>query len=139
MGFGDVGGVDEGLVADALTTNVVANLWKSGGDIQQTRTKSIQKRAHHVEVRSHERIRPLFGESKRTAGEAGDEDDGGLFGVTGSLGPDLGTIRGGHVDSEGGCGERKSGEKRSKLHDDAGAVTPWKRLNVWRKGKTGID
>ena len=30
MGFGDIGGIDERLVADALTTNVVANLFKSG-------------------------------------------------------------------------------------------------------------
>jgi len=29
MGFGDIGGIDEWLVANALTTNVIANLLKT--------------------------------------------------------------------------------------------------------------
>ena len=71
----------------------------------------MRKKTHHVEVRSHERISPLFVESKRTARETGDEDDGRLLGVTSSLGPDLGAVRGSHIDGEGGGGERECGEK----------------------------
>ena len=67
--------------------------------------------AYHVEVLGHARIRPLLVESERTAGETGDEDDGGLVGVTSGLRPDLCAIRRGNIDGEGGSGERESGEK----------------------------
>ena len=69
------------------------------------------KLTHHIEVRGHEWIRPLLGESKRSAGETGDEDHGGLLGVASSLCPDLGAIRGGDIDRKGGSGERECGEK----------------------------
>ena len=68
------------------------------------------KLTHHVEVLVHEWIRPLLGECKRSAGETGDEDNGGLAGVTSSLRPDLGAIRRGNIYGKGGGGERESGE-----------------------------
>ena len=75
---------------------------------------------HHVEVREHIRIIPLFIESERSAGETGDEDDSRLPGVTGGLCPDLGAIRRGNVDGKGRGSEGESSKERSKLHDDAG-------------------
>ena len=79
----------------------------------------VQKLAHHVEVGKHVWIIPLLVESKRSTGEAGDENDGGVLGVTSSLRPDLGTVGRVNVDRERGNGERESSEKWSKLHDDA--------------------
>ena len=67
--------------------------------------------AHHVEVRGHEWIIPLLGESKRTAGETGDEDDDGPVRVTSGLCPDPGAIHRVDIDGKGGSSERESGEK----------------------------
>ena len=67
--------------------------------------------AYHVEVHVHEWIIPLLGESKRTAGETGDEDDDGPVGVTSSLCPYVGAVRRGDIDGKGGSNERECGEK----------------------------
>jgi len=69
------------------------------------------KLADHVEFYVHEWIIPLLGESKRTAGETGDEDDDGPDDVTSSLCPYLGTIRRSDIDGKGGSNERECGEK----------------------------
>jgi len=100
---------------------------------------TVIRSTHHIEVRGHVWISPLLVESKRTTRETGDEDDGGLAGVTSSLCPDLGAIRRCNVDGEGGGGERKYSEERSKLHDDVRTVTPQKGLREWVKRGTGVD
>jgi len=53
----------------------------------------------------------LLVESERTVGETGDENDGGLVGVTSGLCPDLCAIQRGDIDGKGGSGERERGEK----------------------------
>jgi len=72
---------------------------------------TVQTATHHVEVRGHERIRPLLGEGKRTTRETGNEDDSGFVGVPSCLCPDLGAIRRVNINGKGGSSKRKSGEK----------------------------
>jgi len=72
---------------------------------------TVQKATHHIEVRGHERIRPLLGERKRTTRETRNEDDGGLAGVTSGLCPDLGAIRRGNINRKGRSGKIEGGEK----------------------------
>ena len=72
---------------------------------------TVRKFAHHVEVRGHERIIPLFVESKRRAGETGDKNYGRSLGVTSSLCPDLSAVLRGNVDRKGGSGEGERGKK----------------------------
>ena len=72
---------------------------------------------YHEEVRLHERVRPLFIESKGTARETGDEHDGGFVGGTRRLCPNLGTIGGSDVDGHSRRHERDESEERGELHD----------------------
>ena len=43
VGFGDIGGIDERLIADALTANIIANLLTSGLDVGKTLTEPSKK------------------------------------------------------------------------------------------------
>jgi hypothetical protein len=72
---------------------------------------TVIKPTHHIEVLGHRWIRPLLRENEGSVGEPGDEDDGGLVGVTSGLCPDPDAIRSGNIDGKGGSGERECGEK----------------------------
>jgi len=72
--------------------------------------------AYHKEIGLHERVRPLFIESERTARETGNEHDGRFSGVTRGFCPNLGTVGGGDIDGHGGGDERDESEERGELH-----------------------
>ena len=95
----------EGLTTLTLSARVITDLVKGGGRYVNDRETNRVTATDEVKVLEEFGIIELFLKRQSGTRETGDKDDGWFGRVTGSMGPDLGTVLGPHELSERGHNE----------------------------------